>query len=97
MKRLFLVRRIVGDSMSPTFHNGQIIVLSGLSRVSVGSVVLVAHGGLEKVKRVYAITSAGIELRGDNETKSIDSRQFGSVPQAAVIGVVVWPRLSRKR
>lgn len=41
------------------------------------------------VKRVAAVTAEGIEVRGDNPQGSTDSRTFGEVPAADVVGVVV--------
>jgi len=47
------------------------------------------------VKRVTAVTPAGLEVRGDNPSASTDSRTFGLVPRARVVGTVVyryWPQ-----
>jgi len=42
------------------------------------------------VKRVAAVEPAGLELRGDNESASRDSREFGAVSDARVVGRVVY-------
>ncbi|HLN07168.1 MAG TPA: hypothetical protein VK217_12875, partial [Acidimicrobiales bacterium] len=42
------------------------------------------------VKRVAAVLPAGLEVRGDNETASRDSRAFGAVEPSCVIGRVVY-------
>jgi nickel-type superoxide dismutase maturation protease len=42
------------------------------------------------VKRIASVGAAGIELRGDNETASTDSRQFGPVARRAIVGRAVY-------
>lgn len=41
------------------------------------------------VKRVTAVTATGVEVRGDDPRRSTDSRSFGPVAPADVVGVVV--------
>tara|TARA_B100001250_G_scaffold395326_1_gene400106 strand:+ start:802 stop:1071 length:270 start_codon:yes stop_codon:yes gene_type:complete len=41
------------------------------------------------VKRVSNKRSNAIELRGDNEQASSDSRQFGFINQTEIIGIVI--------
>lgn len=41
------------------------------------------------VKRVAAVTSRGIDVRGDDPDRSTDSRTFGVIPAKDVVGVVV--------
>ncbi len=41
------------------------------------------------VKRVHRLHAMAVEVRGDNEGASRDSRQFGLVPRRDVIGRVV--------
>lgn len=44
------------------------------------------------VKRCTAIVGGEVTLRGDNESKSTDSRTFGSVPERSVRWIVHVPR-----
>jgi nickel-type superoxide dismutase maturation protease len=47
------------------------------------------------VKRVAAVTAGGIDVRGENPSASTDSRTFGPVPTALMVGPVLyryWPR-----
>ena len=56
-----------------------------------GSLVVVQHPLDNKVlivKRVHKCSSTGIDLRGDNEIASIDSRQFGLVNQYQLLGII---------
>ncbi len=58
---------------------------------SPGSVVVCHHPSdhdLVITKRVWKSTGSWLELRGDNQGSSTDSRHFGQVPLERVIGVV---------
>jgi hypothetical protein len=47
------------------------------------------------VKRVAALTPGGVDVRGDHPAASTDSRTFGPVPPALMVGPVLyryWPR-----
>ena len=46
------------------------------------------------VKRVTAVSDDGVEVRGDNEAASTDSRTFGPVSRSDLVGPVLyryWP------
>jgi len=98
--RSFRRVEVVGGSMDPTFQAGDRLVV--LSRPvgppawpTVGSMVAVADprdAGRILVKRVASVDrSAGtLEVRGDNPAASTDSRTFGPVPRASVVGRVVY-------
>lgn len=101
-----LVRRleVVGQSMLPAFEPGDRLVAVKLPRVRPGDVVAVADprdSGRLLVKRVRGISAGELELRGDNDSASTDSRMFGPVPRSAVAGTVVYrygpPGRSRRR
>lgn len=57
-----------------------------------GDVVLIHHGGLEKVKRLTYMKEGRVYVEGDNQTRSTDSRSFGWLHQSAITARVVWPR-----
>jgi nickel-type superoxide dismutase maturation protease len=95
-KPRLLVRRVVGDSMLPTFQAGQIVAIRRSANIEVGDVVMVQHEGLEKIKRVARLEPARIYLLGDNPAASTDSRNFGWLGSESIIGKVVWPRHSRR-
>ncbi len=87
------IRRVTGNSMYPTYKNGQIIVVSPLKKAKVGSIVMAVQSKREVLKRVASITNDHmVELRGDNATESTDSRALGPVTMNAILGVVVWPK-----
>lgn len=94
LKRLPLVRRITGDSMMPLFKQGHVAVALPCppGELREGDVVIVRHGGLEKIKRLQQINDDHIYVTGDNQAHSTDSRSFGWLHNSAVRGRVVWPR-----
>lgn len=91
--KLFL-RRIVGTSMLPTYRPGQIVIgVAPVDSLQVGDIVMVAHDGLEKIKRVAQLRATQeIYLLGDNPLASVDSREFGWLGSTTVKGKIVWPR-----
>lgn len=81
--------------MLPTLQQGDIVIYrqSGSTKITPnkGSIVVIKDP-LEPssliVKRVYKKSELGIEVRGDNENNSIDSRQFGLINHAYLVGIV---------
>jgi nickel-type superoxide dismutase maturation protease len=84
-----MLRRVVGASMLPSLRPGQIIYVRRWRYVpKVNDIIMVKHCGLEKVKIITAVESDGVYVVGDNTDASTDSRHFGVVPFAMVIGKV---------
>ena len=84
--------------MVPTLLPGdRVLVLRGLRRLrpAVRRGDLVALPDPRRpdrimVKRVAAVDGPRITVRGDNEAASTDSRHFGPVEAAAIVGRVVY-------
>ena len=99
------VRRVAvhGDSMRPVLEPGDRLVVVGVLKPRPGDVVAVADprdGRRVLVKRVAAVDPGGITVLGDDPTASTDSRTFGPVPRALVLGRAVyryWPEARRGR
>lgn len=88
-------RRVVvsGASMLPSFEPGDRLIVVPVSAVRPGQVVALADPGSPGrllVKRVRAVGRAGIDVRGDNEGASTDSRTFGPVPPSSITGRVIY-------
>jgi nickel-type superoxide dismutase maturation protease len=84
---------VTGDSMRPALLPGDFVLVSRRSRPRVGRVVVVARPdrpGLLVVKRVTGRRAAGWWVEGDNAGASDDSRVFGAVDDADLVGAVVW-------
>lgn len=79
--------------MLPALQPGQLVVGRSTRQLKPGDVVIVSHGGLEKIKRIEKQQGDLVYLMGDNMAASTDSRSFGWLPVAAIIAKVVWPKL----
>jgi len=94
----FLARRchrleVAGNSMLPSFAPGdRVLAVEGLP-VRTGHVVAVEDPRDSRrllVKRVHRVAGASVEVLGDNDQESTDSRAFGPVSLAAVRGRVIY-------
>lgn len=92
-------RRIIrvevrGASMAPTLHDGDRLVALGRLRGRPGDIVAVRDPRVPSrilVKRVSGLEDDhSLRVSGDNPQVSTDSRTFGPVPPALVVGRVVW-------
>src|ERR1700722_17297748 len=84
---------VSGASMAPTLRPGDRLLVARFRPVRVGDVVAVPdprHPARLLVKRVAGRSPAGWDIRGDNPGDSTDSRHFGAVADAAVVGVAVY-------
>ena len=75
--------------MSPTLRPGDRLLLVRARRVGIGDVVAVADPrapGRLLVKRVGSVDGRAVTVLGDNAAASTDSRHFGPVPVAALLG-----------
>lgn len=83
---------VEGDSMAPTFRAGDRLLLARRWRpLRVGDLVVLddPRGGRRLVKRVAAVRGTEVEVRGDNDEGSTDSRQFGIVEAASISHLVL--------
>jgi nickel-type superoxide dismutase maturation protease len=85
--------RVIGDSMAPTFSAGDRLLVGPTFRTRAGDVVAVTDprpGGRLMIKRVRAVDRGWVDVRGDNEAASTDSRQLGLIPRSNLAGRVVY-------
>ena len=84
--------RVVGESMVPTLHPGQFVLVDPGRRPQPGQLVVAHHPErpeLLVVKRVASIGDDGrYELSSDNPEAGTDSRAWGPVPAEALAGTV---------
>jgi nickel-type superoxide dismutase maturation protease len=80
--------------MSPALADGDRLLLwRSHSRLRRGDLVALRDphdSGRLLVKRVASLESAGLVVHGDNPDWSRDSRSFGIVPRASIIGRPVY-------
>ncbi len=85
--------RVSGDSMRPTFKDGDVVLVRQARGIAVGDIVLAEHPyktSVTVLKRVAAIDDAGrVELRGDGRDESSDSRSFGTLPIEHIRGKAI--------
>ncbi len=64
------ISRVVGESMEPTYHNGDIVLVDKVfykqSKPSHNDIVVVKYGDEQIIKRVVAVAGDKVELK-DNE------------------------------
>ena len=89
--RLFIVRRVVGNSMLPTLKPNQIVV-GTKPKITLGSLVIVSYKDKEIVKRLTKIDGNKVYIIGDNPAQSSDSRSFGWINKNDLLASVIWPR-----
>ncbi|MDQ2726961.1 MAG: nickel-type superoxide dismutase maturation protease [Actinomycetota bacterium] len=84
---------VAGTSMIPTFEPGERLLVSRWARWTVGSIIALPDPREPRrmlVKRIRSVGPDGVEVQGDNEGASTDSRAFGPVPPACIAGRVIY-------
>jgi nickel-type superoxide dismutase maturation protease len=92
-RKRFLRVRVAGDSMLPAFRAGDRLLIGPRVWLRPGAVVAVEDPrcpGRLMVKRVHAVGPTWVDVRGDNQPASTDSRQFGPVPRSRLAGRIVY-------
>jgi nickel-type superoxide dismutase maturation protease len=94
---------VVGSSMEPTLSDGDWLIARtarGGNAVAAADLVLVEQPdrpGFLLVKRAVRRVGSGWWVEGDNVAASDDSRTFGVVPDALVLGQVILRYGPRRR
>lgn len=89
---------VSGTSMSPAYNHGDWLLVDlhafRQRAPQPGEVVILRdprEAGRQIIKRVLAVTpNGGFDVRGDNPAESTDSRTFGPVSLALLVGKVRW-------
>jgi nickel-type superoxide dismutase maturation protease len=88
------IRRFVveGDSMLPSYANGDLVFASKSKRARVGQVRVLRHPynpGMWLVKRVASVRGDDMTISSDNpDATRADSREFGHVPVTGSLRVI---------
>jgi nickel-type superoxide dismutase maturation protease len=93
--------RVADTSMQPALQPGDRLLVNRWSRPRPGDIVVFRDPESTKrllIKRLNGFTPDGRALvRGDNANVSRDSRHFGAVPVAAIVGRAVYRYLPGAR
>ena len=82
---------VTGQSMLPALAPGEWLLVRRGAPPRPGAVVVVRRPERLVVKRVTRLTDDGrVWVEGDNAHASDDSRTYGAVPAADVLGEVRW-------
>ena len=82
---------VSGLSMVPALAPGEQVLARRGVPPRPGAVVVIRREGRYVVKRVVRRTGdGGVWVEGDNAAVSTDSRTYGAVPAADVVGEVRW-------
>lgn len=80
-----------GDSMEPTIHSGDsILVDTSIHQLSDGSIFVLSLGGDLYAKRLQKRVDGGIEVISDNREYSNQVVPANELDQLQIIGKVVW-------
>lgn len=88
--------KVSGESLAPEYREGDFVLIAKipflLNHLKAGDVVAFHHPvyGI-MIKKIASITADGDEffVVGTHEN-SVDSRQFGAIPQVDIFGKVIW-------
>jgi phage repressor protein C with HTH and peptisase S24 domain len=89
---MWFIRRVDGDSMSPTLKNNQLIICSHDRDIKSGNVVVAFVKNREVVKRVAKMESGHVFLESDNKAHRHGSRYYAKIIDTKIEGKVIWPR-----
>lgn len=85
--------KIIGHSMSPAFPENSSVLVSSVpflfNKPKVNDIVLFKKSNKFYLKRVKKIKEGKYFLEGDNESDSLDSRQFGLVNREQIKGKAI--------
>lgn len=85
--------RVFGNSMIPSFKPFDLVLVNKiayfLKSPRVGDVVIVKNQNLNLIKRIKKVKRKMVFVIGDNEKESTDSRDFGWISKADIIGKVL--------
>lgn len=97
---LFPVVEVAGNSMYPTYKDGEFLLSSRLHKISVGDVVVFVPPSTPNrevefvIKRACEIDKDGrIFFMGDNRDCSYDSRDYGYVDPNMVVARIIDQRV----
>lgn len=87
-----MLRRVVGNSMFPAFHEGDYVFGFRTNNIAIGDIVIAMQNNREVIKRISAIDDELVWLKGDNAVASTDSSTLGPIAKKDIRAKIIWPR-----
>ncbi|CAB4669982.1 unannotated protein [freshwater metagenome] len=84
---------VAGDSMAPTYNNGDWLVVRWGGTFAVGQILVIEREdrpGFYLIKRLKVIENGRYWVEGDNKLSSTDSRQWGTISHNEILGRVLF-------
>ncbi|MFI5412762.1 MAG: nickel-type superoxide dismutase maturation protease [Candidatus Micrarchaeales archaeon] len=87
----FAIFKIADNSMEPTLHEGDYVIVNKRATARKGDIVVSKHPmkNIFIIKRVKKVGEDSVFLNGDNVEESIDSRHFGAVDKNSIFGKMI--------
>lgn len=76
--------------MESALKAGSLVLVWKTSKIKKGDIIAFRHNGKILIKRVIEVAGRRLTVLGDNPTDSLDSRDFGSIDLADIIGKVIY-------
>lgn len=96
INKSFLVIKVEGDSMTPTYVPNQVVMATKLFISLAPGDIVVAIDPIDNskfiIKRIKYVNGDKVFLVGDNANISLDSRYFGEVEISTICGKILNPR-----
>lgn len=86
---MILFRRVVGNSMFPALRPNDIVIALRYKKPKINSIAILKRPERELIKRIKRIEHNKYFVQGDNTDQSTDSREFGLVSKADILGIIV--------
>jgi nickel-type superoxide dismutase maturation protease len=81
---------VEGQSMEPTLKKGEhVFTFNWFINLKVGDIVVALVDQRIMIKRLTKVEEKKVFLEGDNKNQSTDSRKFGFIDKAKIIGKVI--------
>jgi SOS-response transcriptional repressor LexA len=89
---MIFVRRVEGNSMTPTLRSGQLVFCHQLRDFKNGQLVIAFVKGREVIKRIAKIEQGRVYLSVDDAKHAHNGTYYAVVPDSKIEGVIFWPR-----
>lgn len=89
---MIFLRRVTGDSMTPTLQNGKLVICHQIRNFKEGQIVVVFVDGREVIKRIVKLDEGKVYLSVDDTKHAHNGKYYAVVSDNKIEGTVFWPR-----